>query len=522
MPAIGKRIQFADFVGPSYPAKSPFVSVAQAMNLYPEKVPGIAGGKSQYSYYNTPGTQLLGSLAIGPMQCAYTIPGEFFAADANRMFFIAGDSDLKNSHLYEVNAAPTFSVVDRGALFQAAGFRPRYPWQISNNGSQLLIVGGDSFDGNIFDLLTDTITQITASGWVGASSIAFLDGYFIAVDRQTQTFRISGLLDGLSWDPLDFATENDIPDSIVAVAVDHRRVWFFGEVQIEGYYDSGNADFPFTRDQSAVIQVGLAAQSSLCSLDNTLYWLGKDMNGANVAYRMNGLTGERVSTYAQEAVWNSYPGDGINTLNADAVGFAYQENGHTFFVLSFPTEGTQWVYDVGEQLWHERGRWDAATGKYVAPFARYHTYNPGVNRHYVGGGDVGTHTTPGNIYLQSQDIYQDNGGVIRRVRRSGYINDRNQRIFCGRFELQMETGTTQLLDGAGNPRQAQISMRFSDDNGRNYSPEQTVNCGALGQYAQSVYWTRQGSFLQRVYEVVYTEPTPLAITNAFLELSEVA
>jgi hypothetical protein len=509
MPAIGKRIQFEDFVGESYPAKSPFVSAADAINLYPERLP--IPGKSLFNYYNTPGTTLAANMPAGRMRCAYTAleQSASFSSSGQRTFFIGGEDD--DARLYEIQeVTPGVYEAAEKAGFSSSGAEIFRPWQILSNGTELLIIGGTTNNGYVYELVGGGVTPITAPGWLGAASVAFLDGFGTAVKPESQEFFISGSGDFTAWDALDFALENDEPDQIVAVAEDHRRLWFFGVYRIEGYVDSGNVDFPLTRDQSAIIQTGTTAQQSIVSVDNTLFWLGQDARGGNVAYRMNGLTAERISGYAQESAWAEFG----NT--SDAVAFAYQENGHTFYQISFPTQGgPAFVYDIGEKQWHKRGLWNQLTAQFVSPLARYHAYNSVFGAHFVGGGD-----TSGNIYIQTQDAYTDNAAAIRRVRRSGYINDRNQRIFCGRFELQIETGTTQLLDGSGNPRQAQISMRFSDDNGHNWSNEQTVNCGALGQYAQSVYWLRQGSFIQRAYEVVYTEPTPVAITNAFLELSE--
>ena len=39
--------------------------------------------------------------------------------------------------------------------------------------------------------------------------------------------------------------------------------------------------------------------------------------------------------------------------------YAYQEQGHTFYVLNFPTAGATWVWDVTTDVWHERGFWNA-------------------------------------------------------------------------------------------------------------------------------------------------------------------
>ena len=40
----------------------------------------------------------------------------------------------------------------------------------------------------------------------------------------------------------------------------------------------------------------------------------------------------------------------------------YQEDGHYFYVLNFTMPIRLWVYDIGENEWHERADFDSSTG----------------------------------------------------------------------------------------------------------------------------------------------------------------
>ena len=78
----------------------------------------------------------------------------------------------------------------------------------------------------------------------------------------------------------------------------------------------------------------------ITKMDNGVFWLGKDARGQGIVYRANGYTGTRVSTHAVEWQIQRY-GD-----MSDAIGYAYQQDGHTFYVLTFPSADATWVYDA--------------------------------------------------------------------------------------------------------------------------------------------------------------------------------
>ena len=72
-------------------------------------------------------------------------------------------------------------------------------------------------------------------------------------------------------------------------------------------------------------------------MNNGIFWLGQDARGQGMVYRSNGYTGQRISTHAVEWQIQQY-----GTLS-DAIGYTYQQDGHSFYVLIFPTANTTWV-----------------------------------------------------------------------------------------------------------------------------------------------------------------------------------
>jgi hypothetical protein len=197
------------------------------------------------------------------------------------------------------------------------------------------------------------------------------------------------------------------------------------------------------------------------------------------------------------------------------VSYAYQDQGHNFWVLYIPGAQWTWVYDVAEGIWHKRATWNSGTGKY--------TSHPGWNyahpwsMHIVGDWNSGT------LYDMSMKNLDDNGNVIRRVRRSSSVDNEMEWIYHQQLTIDFDTGLGNqppLLDGNNSPRPPQAMLRWSDNRGKTWSNEHVVGCGFAGEYNTRAVWRRLGRSRYRVYELVVTDPIPWAIIGAYLKTSD--
>jgi hypothetical protein len=225
----------------------------------------------------------------------------------------------------------------------------------------------------------------------GAAQCGFIDGFFLALDPQTSTLKISGLEDGTTWDPLQIAQRNAGADRWGGMLVAHKEIWLFGSQTTEVWYNTGASPFPFAPNPSVFLNVGILAPSSAATLDNAPMWLGQNTDGAAIIYRANGYVPQRVSTHAIEYALSTY-----STL-LDAVAWTYQEQGHSFYVLSFPTAGVTWVYDAATGMWHERGSWDGLRFNALPVYGHAFAYG----YHLVGG------TVSGTVYRMAVDLTSD-------------------------------------------------------------------------------------------------------------------
>lgn len=468
-------------LGSSYVARSVNAADARMVNLFPEIVP--EAGKEPAFLNRAPGLKLEVTVGTGPIRGLWVLAGNMYVVSADK--------------LYKVT--PAYVVTLIGTVSGTSG-----PVSMADNGTQLFVAcNGPSF---IYNSLTNVFQQINDPDFPGAVTVGYLDGYFVFNEPNSQKIWVTALLEGTQIDPLDFASAEGSPDGVVGIIVDHGQLWVYGTNSIEVWYNSGNADFPFSRIPGAFNELGCAAAYSLAKMDNGLFWLGKDARGQGMVYRANGYAGQRISTHAVEWHIQQY-GD-----LSDAIGYTYQQDGHSFYVLIFPTADTTWVYDVATQAWHERA------GFVNGAFTRHRSNCQAFFNNVVMVGDYQN----ANVYSFDLDDYSDNGSIQKWLRswRALPTGQNNlKRTAHHSLQLDCESGTGLNLGQGSDP---QVMLRWSDDGGHTWSNEHWVSIGKIGEYYRRAIWRRLGMTLKlrdRVYEVSGTDPVKIAIMGAELMLS---
>lgn len=453
-----------------------------AMNCFPERQE-VAGQKSPIAQFLVPGKKVAYSLVEASVPGIFPINGRGFAAASN---------------LYELLVNGT--TINRGSL----GGAPLGPTQIISNETSLLILN----NGNlyVFVLATNVLTAVNMAQFAGAGSVLqidFCDGYGIAVLVNSHTWQQSNLEDFTTWNGLNIATISYFPDNIISMKVDHRELWFFSGKKSIGYYNAG-AGFPaFIPIQGAYLEDGAAATWATVQLDNSILWLARDERGALIAKRLNGYAGQRISTHAIEQAWQKY------SRTDDAVAFTYQENGHGFWQVRFPTANTTWDYDVASNLWHQRGFWNGV--QFLADRSTCHAYI--FDKHLVGDWNSG------NIYDMSTRYRDDNGAPIRWVRRSPIPGAENKEVYISEVEIDMQVGVgpqPPLLDGAGKARSPQVELKLSRDAAKTWGSPRLLNMGQAGEYNQRVRSIMWGRARKPVFELSGSDPVFTAIADAYV------
>lgn len=501
----------------TYTARSVNAAASRLMNMYPE---ATQQGQTTGFLQRAPGLLLLNTIGTGPIRGLWTF------SDRASIYVVSG------TELYRVTTAT-------GLATKIGDVTGTGRVGMSDNGIQLMITCNP--DGFIYNQNTATFSQITDPDFPGAVQVAYIDGYFVFNEPNSSRAWVCALLDGLSVDPLDFASIDGNPDGLTALIVDHLEAWFFGPNSAEPWYDAGLQSFPLARVQGALQEVGIAAPWSLAKMDNTIWWLGQDNRGQGVVYKAGGggYTAVRVSTHAVEWQIQSY------ARIDDATAYTYQQDGHTFYVLTFPSANATWVFDAATNLWHERGEWDGT---------RYLRHRSNCQCAYDGQIIVGDYEN-GNIYAFDLEEYSDNGATQRWLRAwralapgtnelkrqahhslqialeagvglSGLCTDPLDTILItedGLYDITTEDGYDLLVTAAtvvgACPK---IMLRWSDDGGHTWSNYHATEIGSVGAYGTRAIFRRLGMAVKlrdRVYEVSGTDPVKIAITGAFLDVT---
>ena len=502
-------------LGQAYVTRSINAADNRMVNLFPEAVP--EGGKESGFLNRAPGLRLLATIGEGPIRGLWS--HQTNGTDA----YVASGNEF-----YKVY--PDFTYKLLGSISGTG------PVSIADNGQQLFIACNPN--AYIYDETKDTFAQITDSDFAGAKTVCYIDGYFAFNQPNSKIIWVTELLDGAAINPLAFGAAESSPDDVVSIISNNREVWVFGTETIEVWYDAATVPFPLAPIQGAYNEIGCIAAFSVAKLDNSLFWLGTDPRGYGIVYRNQGYNGKRISTHAIEYAIQSY-GD-----VSDAIAYTYQQEGHAFYVLTFPTAGKTWVYDVSVNAWHERAG-------FINGYFTRHRSNCQMN--FINLTVVGDYEN-GNLYALDLDVYDDNNAPQKWLRSwrpipSGQNN--LKRTAQHTLQLDCETGvglnlypeyfaedlltesgsflitedglfltTTAYPEAPGyNP---QAMLRWSDDAGHTWSDEHWTSMGKIGDYGYRSFWRRLGMTVKlrdRVYEISGTDPVKVSIVGAELLIS---
>lgn len=403
--------RFSGFAGPSYATLSPAEAVERSLNYYFEAVEVPHNPKTDAVLYQRPGSRPFGSVPpviVGPVRGQLQFDGNGVLDGA--MFGVTG------STFWQMNpdgSQTSFgSVVDDG--------KPAFLAANAASVGQVFVASG----GRGYCLNSGVFAEIPISDdFFGARDVCFIDGYFVVLSQtaNNQQFQISALNDGTTWSGIDVAILLGQADPLQRVLTNIEYLYFIGSRRGEIWYNSGNALFPFTIESGAFLEFGTNALGSGCQASNgqstTIYWLGQDARGGNIAMCATGLSTTRISDHAVEAAWANKDPQKFNgqvyPTTDDCVAYPFTWNGHAMVRFIFPTAGAGWDYDitesarVGFKIWNPVSFTDQ-NGNQTAPFERAHAFAFGL--HLIGSG--GADGQPGQIYAMDSTVCVDCLGAV--------------------------------------------------------------------------------------------------------------
>jgi hypothetical protein len=379
---------------------------------------------------------------------------------------------LRGDTLYSVDS--TGSPTEVGTIGSNGG-----PVDFAANTTQLGITDGTAL------WVWDGSTLQQSPDYTPGSRICVVDQRLVFNQANSQKFGYSALANMMNIDPLDFFSAERVPDNLVAIVPVYGELLMMGSESGEVWGGAGG-DAGFARNDGAYIEYGCAAAHTLQLAGGSCLWLARRPYGQASVMQLNGYQAKAVSTRAIE---ERFKGRELGASRA----YVHTDGKQEFYCLNVPGVDTTLVYDCTFKQWHEEA--ELVNGEFRQFRARCHAFAYG--RNFFGDND-------GNLYRSDASVHTFDGDVNCRERITPVISTPSQDdLFFPKFSLVCQNGTT-----------GTVMMRYSDDNGANWSNWHTRSAGAVGEFRTRIQFRRLGHARDRVYQVRMTDDAPFNPTSA--------
>lgn len=439
-----------------------------------------------------------------PMRGMLVLPGQqqAIAVIGNTCYLVTASAPTATSF-------PTLTLTSVGTLVSDSG-----PVCIRDNGAGgvVCIVDGPNGYYYVFNGAGATIgptgffQKINDPNFLGATRVAFIDGWWIFNEPGTQRFYLPTSTYSTTFSGSNFALIDAQTDNLVTLMDNKEELWLVGEVHTEIWYDGGGQYFPFLRLVGTPLQVGCKAAQSIARFNSQgqdgLMWFGRSDRGENVLIQTQGLNAITISTPAFGDEVATYP------ITSDAVAYTYQEDSHEFYVLTFPTADTTWVYDAQSGMLHKRLSYD--------PYAaQFHRHRSSCFMNFQGMRIVGDYQN-GALYWLTRTVQNDAGWPLLGKRRSPHIWDKaaRQRVFMSSLQIDINPGVGQPSGLGSDPV---MTLTISRDGGRTFGNRFPAKIGKTGQFKNRTMWRKLAFARDNVVDVEVIDPVPRDIVGATLK-----
>lgn len=458
--------------GGAYSVDAP-LSVQECINLYPEVMEKAA--RTRVALRRFPGLKVKVDPAAGAVRGAITMAGI--------SYFVCGTT--------------LFEITEAGTATSIGGIAGTGRVSMAHNGATIVIVNGTD-TGYTYVAATTTLSTISDTDFLAAKVVVYHDTYFVYLRTDTNQFFISAAGDATAYDALDFASKEGGPGLLVSMVNNHRDLVLAGELTQEFWRDTGNADFPFERQDGTLQERGCSATFSMASMDNSYYYLGDD----RIVYTAVAYTPRRISHHAIEK-WLAE--QSLADIQA-AIGFTMTWEGHYWYVLTL-AQGT-WVYDATTSGLTESAEWfQLRSGTGETGNWRVDTVTEAYGKILCGGPD-------GIIYELDKDTLDENGSnVLRRRATRPYFLER-KRVGCPKLELVGKTGI-----GNASVTDPQVFLEISKDGGVTWHSRRQRSLGKVGEYSKQTIWRKNGMSYDWAFRWSVTDAVDTEFYEAYAEFS---
>jgi hypothetical protein len=411
---------------------------------------------------------------------------------------VRGGITMPDGTLFVVAGAYMYRVSSTGSLTQLSGdaISGNGPVRIATNGTDIVVCPGN---GHGFASDGTTVTQITDPVFVadgGGADPVFVDQFIVFRRPNTARFFNTGL-NALTFDGMDIATAEGAPGNLVGMIANNRELVLAKEQSTELWYNAANpTGSPFSRSPSGFKEApGCAAGLSLCNQDNAPFMLASDRT-----IRRLGSVWEKVSHPGVESILQRMP------VISDCIALPFTQCGHPMIAFTFRNAGRTLVYDVKTSEWHER---DSLINTVSLGYWRPSCILQAYGMQIVGD------SQSGKLGILDPDTHEEWGEPQRIDFAFQPIYANRNRVFIHAFELHVGAGVGLITGQGSDPL---VTLFISSDDGQTWRAKNVRSLGKIGQYQRRVKWHCLGSHRAFVARVQITDPVPLLVVDALIDV----
>jgi len=325
------------------------------------------------------------------------------------------------------------------------------------------------------------VTKPTVSNLAAGS--AWLDGYFFIYSVDGNIYN-SSLNNPTTWNALGSIKPNiDVgyPTRLVRYI---NYIVAFGDIGYTAFYDAANAApaSPLSPVPNLNGKIGCYAANSVATVQDSLFWLGRDQSGAVAVYMLSGHQVKKVSTPAVDRYIKSKLSS-FSTLSG-FIGSQLVLSGHHGYYLG----SLGLFYDTDTGSWSFLR--DSVNNVHPTDFAWGVSWTAG---NYVAYAGIGA--SPG--------FYENSIGTLSNTVYQEYSANVQVKIVTNEFERANNWKFVNDIDFISDKNIGTPLLRWTDDDFSSWSSYYSFN---TANNKSNIY--RLGRTRRRAFELTHTDNTP--------------